>query len=77
MSCQTSYTYLIEVIIMENKIGVMKEIDRLGRIVIPKEMRDTFKLDKIVEILVTPEGVLIRNPRYEIIEKKDNEASDQ
>ena len=40
-------------------------------------MRDTFKLDKIVEILVTPEGVLIRNPRYEIIEKKDNEASDQ
>ena len=77
MSCQTSYTYLIEVIIMENKIGVMKEIDRLGRIVIPKEMRDTFKLDKIVEILVTPEGVLIRNPRYEIIEKKDNESSDQ
>ena len=77
MSCQTSYTYLIEVIIMEKKIGVMKEIDRLGRIVIPKEMRDTFKLDKIVEILVTPEGVLIRNPRSEIIEKKDNEASDQ
>ena len=77
MSCQTSYTYLIEVIIMEKKIGVMKEIDRLGRIVIPKEMRDTFKLDKIVEILVTPEGVLIRNPRYEIIEKKDNESSDQ
>ena len=62
---------------MEKKIGVMKEIDRLGRIVIPKEMRDTFKLDKIVEILVTPEGVLIRNPRYEIIEKKDNESSDQ
>ena len=62
---------------MEKKIGVMKEIDRLGRIVTPKEMRDTFKLDKIVEILVTPEGVLIRNPRYEIIEKMDNEASDQ
>ena len=71
MSCQTSYTYLIEVIIMEKKIGVMKEIDRLGRIVIPKEMRDTFKLDKIVEILVTQEGILVRNPKYEVIEKKD------
>ena len=71
MSCQTSYTYLIEVIIMKKKIGVMKEIDRLGRIVIPKEMRDTFKLDKIVEILVTQEGILVRNPKYEVIEKKD------
>ena len=61
---------------MENVVGVIKEIDSLGRLVIPKEMRETFKLDKCVEIVVTKDGILVRNPRYELIEKpqqkKDN-----
>lgn len=56
---------------MDKKIGVLKEIDSLGRLVIPKEMRETFKLDKTVEIIVTQEGILVRNPKYEVIEKKD------
>lgn len=34
-------------------------------------MRETFKLDKTVEIIVTQEGILVRNPKYEVIEKKD------
>ena len=51
--------------------SVLKEIDSLGRLVIPKEMRETFKLDKTVEIIVTQEGILVRNPKYEVIEKKD------
>ena len=38
---------------MSGKIGVIKEIDNLGRLVIPKEMRETFKLDKSVELVVT------------------------
>ena len=56
---------------MDKKIGVLKEIDSLGRLVIPKEMRETFKLDKTVEIIVTQEGILVINPKYEVIEKKD------
>ena len=51
------------------KVGVIKEIDNLGRMVIPKEMRALFALQKEVEIVVTEEGLLIRNPRYELVEK--------
>lgn len=49
-------------------VGVWKELDNLGRLVIPKEMRDTFKLNEIVEVIATSEGVLIRNPKYKIVE---------
>lgn len=55
------------------RIGIVKEMDNLGRIVIPKEMRDMFKLDKSVEVVVTEEGVLIRNPKFVLIEKKSDE----
>jgi AbrB family looped-hinge helix DNA binding protein len=62
------------VVVMNDKIGVMKEIDSLGRLVIPKEIRETFKLDKCVEIIITKEGILLRNPKYEIVEKNETEA---
>ena len=55
---------------MDKKIGVLKEIDNLGRLVIPKEMREMFKLEKTVEVVVTKEGILIRNPKYTLIEKE-------
>lgn len=29
---------------MKNKVGVIKEIDHLGRIVIPKDFRERFRL---------------------------------
>ena len=54
-----------------DKIGVKKEIDKLGRICIPKEMRTLFKLEKEVEILVTSEGILIKNPEYILVKKED------
>ena len=59
---------------MNDKIGVLKEIDNLGRLVIPKEMRDFFKLSELVELVVTTDGILIRNPKYEVIEKKKVEG---
>ena len=49
---------------MNDKIGVQKEIDNMGRIVIPKEMRELLGLEKKVELIVTKEGVLLRNPQY-------------
>ncbi len=58
---------------MKDKIGVHKELDQLGRIVIPKDMRDLFKLKECVELVVTKEGVLVRNPRYKLVENKSYE----
>ena len=48
-------------------IGVIKEIDRLGRIVIPKDFRERMFLDDKVEVVLTKDGVLIRNPEYAFV----------
>ena len=53
---------------MKNKVGVLKELDNLGRIVIAKELRSRFALNEQVELVVTEFGVLIRNPKYKLIE---------
>ena len=53
-------------------IGVKKEIDKLGRICIPKEMRNLFKLYGEVELQITDDGILIRNPEYVLVKKDEN-----
>ena len=58
---------------MEKKIGIIKEIDNLGRIVIPKEIRERLSLDKRVEIIITKDGALIKNPEYVLVKKVNNE----
>lgn len=60
---------------MKKDIGISREIDKLGRIVIPIEYRNTFKLKNTVEILATDEGILIRNPRYRIILADEDEQA--
>ncbi len=52
---------------MEFDLGIMKEIDSLGRIVIPKEFRERLKLEKRVELVLTKNRLLIRNAKYEIV----------
>ena len=52
---------------MKETVGIIKEIDNLGRIVVPKEMRDRLLLDKKVEVVLTKDGVLLRNPEYKLI----------
>ncbi|MBO7341073.1 MAG: hypothetical protein J6U87_00150 [Clostridia bacterium] len=54
---------------MEAKVGIKKEIDALGRLEIPKEIRDRYHLGKEVEIILTPQGVLIRSPQFELVKK--------
>ena len=55
---------------MNNSIGIIKEVDKLGRIVIPKEFRERFNLGKEVEIVVTSNGILIRNPEFVLVRKE-------
>lgn len=50
-------------------MGVVKEIDALGRLQIPKEIRTLLELEKKVELIVTTEGLLIRNPHYVVVKK--------
>ena len=61
---------------MSGRVGITKEIDKVGRIVIPKEFRDRFNLVDEVEIVLTEEGILIRNKEYVLVknspEKEDN-----
>ncbi len=53
------------------KIGITKEIDKLGRIVLPKELRARYALEKQVEIIATEEGLLIKNPEYILVKTED------
>ena len=57
-----------------NNIGVVRAVDKLGRLVIPKEMRELYKLNDDVEILATDEGILVRNPKYKVVEIEDKKS---
>lgn len=57
---------------MSKQIGIIKEIDNLGRLVIPKEMRELFGLEKSVEVVITENGILVRNPKYVLTEIENN-----
>ena len=57
---------------MKESVGVIKEIDRLGRIVIPKDFRDRIGLESKVEITLTNDGILIKNPEYVLVKKSTN-----
>ena len=54
-------------------IGVFKEFDKLGRIVIPKDLRDRYSLFGKVEIIATSKGLLIRNPEYILVLKNEEQ----
>ena len=58
---------------MKKEVGIVREIDRNGRLVIPMELRRLYNLVDEVEIIACEEGVLVRNPRYEVVEKKKEE----
>ena len=54
------------------KIGIIKEIDSVGRIVIPKELRERYALNDKVEIIATEEVVLIKNQEYFLTKTKSD-----
>ena len=64
---------------MDENVGIVKEIDNLGRIVIPKDLRKRFGLEESVELVVTQNGILIRSPKYKlvkIVEKSSGTKND-
>lgn len=59
------------------RIGIVRKIDSLGRVTLPKELRRVFKLDKNdeIEILATNEGILLRVPNIEVRRIENEEGS--
>ena len=54
-----------------DKVGIRKEIDKLGRIGIPKDIRKLFNFENEVELQITKEGILIKNPEYILIKREN------
>lgn len=52
---------------MKNIVGIIREVDKQGRIVIPKEYRERFGLTESVEIIGTDFGIVLRNPEYRLV----------
>ena len=48
-------------------IGIIKEIDGLGRLQIPKDIRDRLGLFREVELLITEQGLLIKSREYKLV----------
>lgn len=50
---------------MENAVGIVRKIDELGRLVIPKELRNQFRIHSHddIEMIATEDGIFIR--KYE------------
>ena len=57
-----------------DRVGIRKDIDTLVRICIPKEMRTLFRMEKEVELQVTEEGILLKNPGYVLVKKEEHEG---
>lgn len=55
------------------EVGIIKEIDSLGRVVIPKELRERYALSGKVEMVATSEGLLLKKQEYYLIKKENDE----
>ena len=55
------------------KIGIIKEFDKLGRLVIPKDLRERYAMNDKVEIVATEQGILLKNPEYKLVKRKERD----
>ena len=56
-----------------DEMGITKEIDDLGRLQIPKEIRKRLGLEKNVMLIVTSEGLLVKNDAYRLVKVSEKE----
>ena len=62
---------------MKQQIGIVKEFDGLGRLVIPKEMRTLFGIEKQAELVIVQDGILLRSPQYRLVKRRTSKANDE
>lgn len=55
-------------------VGITKEIDALGRLQIPKDIRERLELTGEVELIVTPDGLLVRSNEYRLVRRDPDES---
>ncbi len=48
-------------------LGIIKEVDNLGRLQIPKEIRKRLGFSEKVEMVVVKEGLLLKSIEYELV----------
>ena len=51
-------------------IGIIKKFDKLGRLVIPKELKKRYHFTDSVEIIATKDGILLKSPTYFLAERE-------
>ena len=59
------------------RVGIKRQVDKLGRIVIPKEYREFYHLDHNDEVFIvdTKDGLLITNHKYKVIEVNNEKSA--
>ena len=55
-------------------VGITKEIDALVRLQIPKDIRERLELTGEVELIVTPDGLLVRSNEYRLVRRDTDES---
>ena len=55
-------------------VGITKEIDALVRLQIPKDIRERLELTGEVELIVTPDGLLVRSNEYRLVRRDQDES---
>ena len=63
-------------LIIVKSIGIVKEIDDLGRLQIPKDIRTRLGLKKKIQLVITENGLLIKSEEYKLV-PLDNDNSNQ
>ena len=53
------------------EFGIIKKIDKQGRIVLPKNFRERYFPDGIAEIIATDNGILLRKPKLIIMSRRE------
>ena len=56
-----------------SKIGMIKEMDLLGRLVISKELRERYGFLREVEIVAVEKGLLLQSPEYHLVKNEEKQ----
>ena len=54
------------------QVGIKGKVDSLGRIHIPKKIRVLYGIEGEVELVLTADGLCLRNPRLTLSAREEN-----